>query len=88
MEIAKELNTTPVLDKIQDYKRKWTENVNRIQSCRLYTLIKYYAPKGERNKGRQLKTLQSETRTGQQVNQIHGTYMVVVVVVVVMIMMI
>jgi hypothetical protein len=27
-ETAKELNTTPVLDKIQDYKRKWIQHVN------------------------------------------------------------
>jgi hypothetical protein len=27
-EIAKELNITPVLDKIQDYKRKWIQHVN------------------------------------------------------------
>jgi hypothetical protein len=27
-EIAKELNMTPVLDKIQDYKRNWIQHVN------------------------------------------------------------
>jgi hypothetical protein len=27
-EIAKELNITPVLDKIQDYKRNWIQHVN------------------------------------------------------------
>jgi hypothetical protein len=27
-DIAKELNITPVLDKIQDYKRKWIQHVN------------------------------------------------------------
>jgi hypothetical protein len=29
-EIAKELNITPVLDKIQDYKRNWIQHVNRM----------------------------------------------------------
>jgi hypothetical protein len=29
-EIAKELNITPVLDKIQDYNRNWIQHVNRI----------------------------------------------------------
>ena len=29
-EIAKELNTAPVLDKIQDYKRNCTQHVNRM----------------------------------------------------------
>jgi hypothetical protein len=27
---AKELNITPVLDKIQDYKRNWIQHVNRM----------------------------------------------------------
>jgi hypothetical protein len=29
-EIAKELNITPVLDKIQEYKRNWIHHVNRM----------------------------------------------------------
>jgi hypothetical protein len=29
-EIAKELNITPDLDKIQDYKRNWIQHVNRM----------------------------------------------------------
>jgi hypothetical protein len=29
-DIAKELNITPVLDKIQDYKRNWIQHVNRM----------------------------------------------------------
>jgi hypothetical protein len=29
-ETAKELNITPVLDKIQDCKRKWIQHVNRM----------------------------------------------------------
>jgi hypothetical protein len=29
-ETAKELNITPALDKIQDYKRKWIQHVNQI----------------------------------------------------------
>jgi len=28
-EIAKELNTTPVLDKIQEYRRNWLQHINR-----------------------------------------------------------
>jgi hypothetical protein len=39
-EIAKELNIHPVLDKVQDYKRKWIQNVNRIPRNRLPRLIK------------------------------------------------
>jgi hypothetical protein len=39
-EIEKELNTTPVLDKIQDYKRNWIQHVNRMSRNRLHRLIK------------------------------------------------
>ena len=34
-EIAKEVNITPVLYKIQDYKRNWTQHVNRMPRNRL-----------------------------------------------------
>jgi hypothetical protein len=37
-EIAKELNKTPVLDKIQNYKRNWI-HVNRMPRNRLTRLI-------------------------------------------------
>jgi hypothetical protein len=38
-EIAKELNIIPVLDKIQDYKRKWIQHVNRMPRNRLPRLM-------------------------------------------------
>jgi hypothetical protein len=52
-ETAKELNITPVLDKIQD-KRKWIQHVNLMPRKRL---IKKLHPKGRRNQGRPLKRL-------------------------------
>jgi hypothetical protein len=45
-EIAKELNITPVLDKIQDCKRRWI-HVNRMPCNRLTRLI--FTPKDKRN---------------------------------------
>jgi hypothetical protein len=39
-EIAKELNITPVLDNIQDYKRKCIQPVNRMLRNRFTRLIK------------------------------------------------
>jgi hypothetical protein len=39
-EIAKEWNITPVLDKIQDYKRNWIQHINRMPRNRLPRLIK------------------------------------------------
>jgi predicted amidohydrolase len=56
-EIAKELNITPVLDKIQDYKRNWIQHVNQMLRNRLPRLIKNCTPKGTRNQGRPLKRL-------------------------------
>jgi Zn-dependent M32 family carboxypeptidase len=51
-DFAKELNITPVLDKIQDYKRRWIQHVNRMPRNRLPRLIKIYTPKSRRNQGR------------------------------------
>jgi hypothetical protein len=57
-EIAKELNITPLLDKMQDYKRNWIQYVNRMPRNRLPRLIKKTTPpKGRRNQGRPLKRL-------------------------------
>jgi hypothetical protein len=56
-EIAKELNITPVLGKIQDYKRNWIQHVNRMPRNRLPTLIRNYTPTGRRNQGISLKRL-------------------------------
>jgi hypothetical protein len=50
-EIAKELNTTPVLDKIQDYKRSWIQRVNLMPRNRLTRLIKKLHHKSRRNEG-------------------------------------
>jgi hypothetical protein len=43
-EIGKELNVTPVLDEVQDYKRIWIQYVNRMPRNRLPRLIKRTAP--------------------------------------------
>jgi hypothetical protein len=52
------IGVTPVLDKIQDYKRNWIQHVNWIPCLRLPRLInKNYTPKGRRNQGRPLKRL-------------------------------
>jgi hypothetical protein len=41
-EIVKDLNRTPVLDKIQEYIRKCLQNVNRMPCNRLLRTIKNY----------------------------------------------
>jgi hypothetical protein len=51
-EIAKELNKTPVLDKIQDYRRNWIQNINGMPRKRLSRIIKNYEQKSSRNHGR------------------------------------
>jgi len=53
--IVKELNMTPVLVKIQEYKGNWLQHVNRMPHNRLQRIFKNYRPKGRRNQGRPLK---------------------------------
>jgi hypothetical protein len=56
-EIVKDLNITPVLDKMQSYKRNWIQHVKRMRRSRLPRILKNYTPKGRRNQGRPLKRL-------------------------------
>jgi hypothetical protein len=56
-DIAKELNITPVLDKIQEYKRNWIQHANRMPCSRLPRILKNCTPKGRRTPGRPLKRL-------------------------------
>ena len=55
--IAKELEITPVLDKLLRYKRSWIQHVNRMPSNRLPRIMKHYSPTGRRNRDRPLKSL-------------------------------
>ena len=57
LHIAKELEITPVLDKLLEYKRNWIQHVNRMPSDRLPRITKHYSPTGRRNRGRPLKRL-------------------------------
>jgi hypothetical protein len=56
-EIEKELNITPVLDQIQEYKRNCLQPINRIPHNRLPTILKKFRQTGRRNLGRPLKRL-------------------------------
>ena len=56
-EIAKELNITTVLDKIQEYRRNWLQHANRMACDRLLRIIKYCRPKGRWNQVRSLQRL-------------------------------
>jgi hypothetical protein len=51
-DIAKKLNITPVLEKMQDYRRNWMQHVKRMPCGRLLKIIKNCRPKGRRNQGR------------------------------------
>ena len=55
--IAKELETTPVLDKLLEYKRNWIQNVKRMPRDRLPRIMRHYSPTGRRHRGRPLKRL-------------------------------
>jgi len=54
-QIAKELKITPILDKLQEYKRSWIQHVNRVSRNRLPRVMKHYSATGRRNHGRLLK---------------------------------
>jgi hypothetical protein len=54
-DIAKELNITPVLDNIQEYKSSWLQRINKMPRNRLPSILKNYRPTGRRNQGRPLE---------------------------------
>jgi len=56
-QIAKELEITPLLDKLLEYKRNWIEHVNRMPRDRLPRIMKHYSPIGRRNRSRPLMRL-------------------------------
>ena len=57
LHIAKELEITPVLDKLLQCMRNWIQHVNRMPRDRLPRIMKHYSPTGRRNRGRPLKRL-------------------------------
>ena len=54
---AKELKITSVLDRLLEYKRSWTQLVNRMPRNSLPRVMKHYCPTGRRNHGRPLTRL-------------------------------
>jgi len=57
LHIAKELEITPVLDKLLEYKRNWIQHVNRMPRDSLPRIMKHNSPTGRMNRGRPLKRL-------------------------------
>jgi len=55
--IEKELEITPVLDKLLEYKRNWIQHVNRMPRNRILRVMKHYSPTGRWNHGRPSKKL-------------------------------
>jgi len=56
-QVTKKLKTTPILDKLLEYKRNWIQHVNRMSRKRLPRVMKHYCATGRRNCGRPLKRL-------------------------------
>jgi len=56
-QITKELKTTPILNKLLEYKRSWIQHVNRMPRNRLPRVMKHCSPTGRRNHSRPLKKL-------------------------------
>jgi hypothetical protein len=53
-EITRELNITPILDRIYDYMNKWLQYVNRMPRDRLHRLLKKQHPKRKKEPERLL----------------------------------
>ena len=49
--IAKQLNTTPVLARIQEYRRNWLQHKNIMTLNRLPRIIKIIDQQGEETRG-------------------------------------
>ena len=45
--LQKELEITPVLDKLLEYKRNWIQHVNRMPRDRLPRIMKHYSQLAE-----------------------------------------
>ena len=45
---------TPVLDKIQEYRRNWLQHIKRMSHNRLLRILQNYRPAGRKNKGKPL----------------------------------
>jgi hypothetical protein len=68
--IAKKLNITPVLDKMQDCRRNWIQQSNRMPRNRFSKVIKNYRPKGRRNQGRPQMRLLNVCMRPEPVNSV------------------
>jgi hypothetical protein len=71
---AKKLNIAPVLDEVEDYRRKWTQRVNRMPRNRLTRVIKIADQKEEGTREDHSRDFRiCEIGTGQQVAQLNDT---------------
>jgi len=68
IEIAKELHITPVLDKIQEYRRNWLQHMKRIACNRLLRILKKYRPTGRRNQRGPLTLQRGVTGTARMLH--------------------
>jgi hypothetical protein len=76
-DIAKELNITPGLDKIQNYKRKWIQHVNQIPCNRLPRLIKYLHPQRQQEPWKTITETSGCVRQERVNSQILDSYMMI-----------
>ena len=68
-ETANEWNISPLLDKIQEYRRNHLQHVNRMPCNRLLRILRDYRPTGRINQGRQWTRESSRSVTPEWVNR-------------------
>jgi len=49
------INVTPVMDKIQEYKRNWLQHLKTAHRYKILTVLKNHRATDRRNEGRPLK---------------------------------
>ena len=55
--IQNELNVTPVIKRVKEYRRRWRDHVNRMDEERSPKWASNYTPKGRRDRGRPRRKL-------------------------------
>ncbi|KAK7788325.1 hypothetical protein R5R35_014440 [Gryllus longicercus] len=66
-EIRKELQVTSINTRMQEYRQRWVEHVERMSDSRLPKAALLYAPRGRRDVGRPRKRWRETVRTEQAV---------------------
>jgi len=66
--IREELEVLPLINKIKEYRIRWSQHLHRMSSDRIPKQIYHYRPRGKRDVGRPRLRWQAEDGTGDPPN--------------------